>query len=149
MLILVSWSTNVKSNLYYYKAAQATFNANPEGGVFILTSSTAVCRPRQKKKRRFFFFFPRIGKRENETLIQSVHIQGVSASGSSLPYSVTKAAGKKIACILIFNSRSTTDVLRYRATSHEMPGAKSGLESEGECRPAGTYAHRMGKSSGH
>lgn len=36
------WSTNVKSNLYLFKEALPTFNANPEGGSFIITSSTAV-----------------------------------------------------------------------------------------------------------
>ncbi|KAH8422873.1 SDR family NAD(P)-dependent oxidoreductase [Aspergillus melleus] len=53
------WSTNVKSNLWLFKEALPTFNANPEGGVFLITSSTAA----------------------------------VMAMGSSLPYSVTKAAG--------------------------------------------------------
>ncbi|OJJ47476.1 hypothetical protein ASPZODRAFT_63773 [Penicilliopsis zonata CBS 506.65] len=53
------WSVNVKGHFYLFKAAEPTFNANPEGGSFILTSSTAA----------------------------------VSASGSSLAYSVTKAAG--------------------------------------------------------
>ncbi|KAJ5084390.1 Short-chain dehydrogenase/reductase SDR [Penicillium alfredii] len=52
------WSVNVKSSLHLFKAALPTFNANPEGGAFIITSSTA----------------------------------GVTPSGSSLPYSVTKAA---------------------------------------------------------
>ncbi|PLB46938.1 NAD(P)-binding protein [Aspergillus steynii IBT 23096] len=53
------WSTNVKGNLWLFKEALPTFNANPEGGVFLITSSTAA----------------------------------VTAIGSSLPYSVTKAAG--------------------------------------------------------
>ncbi|KAI9923666.1 hypothetical protein ASPWEDRAFT_418839 [Aspergillus wentii DTO 134E9] len=53
------WSVNVKSNLHLFKEALPTFNANPEGGVFLLTSSTAAVTP----------------------------------SGSSMPYSVTKAAG--------------------------------------------------------
>ncbi|KAJ5905445.1 uncharacterized protein N7473_002361 [Penicillium subrubescens] len=35
------WSTNVKSNLSLFKEAAPTFNANPEGGVFIATSSIA------------------------------------------------------------------------------------------------------------
>ncbi|RAL09494.1 SDR family NAD(P)-dependent oxidoreductase [Aspergillus homomorphus CBS 101889] len=35
------WTTNVKSNLYLFKAALPTFNTNPEGGAFIMTSSTA------------------------------------------------------------------------------------------------------------
>ncbi|KAL4808522.1 hypothetical protein BDV18DRAFT_100867 [Aspergillus unguis] len=53
------WSSNVKGHLWLFKAALPTFKANPEGGVFLLTSSAAAR----------------------------------SASGSSLPYSVTKAAG--------------------------------------------------------
>ncbi|PYH46105.1 putative NADP(+)-dependent dehydrogenase [Aspergillus saccharolyticus JOP 1030-1] len=36
------WTTNVKSSLYLFKAALPTFNAKPEGGAFIITSSTAV-----------------------------------------------------------------------------------------------------------
>ncbi|KAJ5973883.1 hypothetical protein N7481_011093 [Penicillium waksmanii] len=52
------WSMNVKSSFYLFKAALPTFNANPEGGAFIITSSIA----------------------------------GVSATGSSLPYAVSKAA---------------------------------------------------------
>ncbi|KAL4900557.1 hypothetical protein BDW74DRAFT_182644 [Aspergillus multicolor] len=53
------WSANVKGHLWLFKAALPTFRKNPDGGVFLLTSSAAA----------------------------------VSASGSSLPYSVTKAAG--------------------------------------------------------
>ncbi|KAL4944234.1 hypothetical protein BDV06DRAFT_112921 [Aspergillus oleicola] len=53
------WSNNVKGHLWLFKAALPTFKANPEGGVFLLTSSAAA----------------------------------ISASGSSLAYSVTKAAG--------------------------------------------------------
>ncbi|CAI7592639.1 unnamed protein product [Penicillium pancosmium] len=52
------WNMNVKSSFYLFKAALPTFNANPEGGAFIITSSIA----------------------------------GVSATGSSLPYAVSKAA---------------------------------------------------------
>ncbi|KAJ5454386.1 uncharacterized protein N7458_005342 [Penicillium daleae] len=39
------WTTNVKSNLTLFKAAAPTFNANPEGGVFIATSSIAGIMP--------------------------------------------------------------------------------------------------------
>ncbi|KAL4896463.1 putative NADP(+)-dependent dehydrogenase [Aspergillus ambiguus] len=53
------WTTNVKGHFHLFKEALPTFNANPDGGVFLLTSSTAA----------------------------------VTASGSSLPYAVTKAAG--------------------------------------------------------
>ncbi|KAJ5852007.1 uncharacterized protein N7529_011392 [Penicillium soppii] len=52
------WSVNVKSSFHLFKEALPTFNANPEGGVFLITGSIA----------------------------------GVSATGSSLPYAVTKAA---------------------------------------------------------
>ncbi|KIX01909.1 uncharacterized protein Z518_07848 [Rhinocladiella mackenziei CBS 650.93] len=53
------WAVNVKSNLYLLREAASTFNANPDGGVFLVTSSIAA----------------------------------ISPSGSSMPYSVTKAAG--------------------------------------------------------
>ncbi|KAL2857773.1 hypothetical protein BJY01DRAFT_114820 [Aspergillus pseudoustus] len=53
------WTANVKGHLWLFKAALPTFKANPDGGVFLLTSSAAA----------------------------------VSSTGSSLPYSVTKAAG--------------------------------------------------------
>ncbi|KAF7116370.1 hypothetical protein CNMCM5793_004614 [Aspergillus hiratsukae] len=39
------WSTNVKSSWYLFKEALPTFNANPDGGVFIITSSTAAITP--------------------------------------------------------------------------------------------------------
>ncbi|PWY76409.1 NADP(+)-dependent dehydrogenase [Aspergillus sclerotioniger CBS 115572] len=39
------WSVNVKGHLYLFKAALPTFNANPEGGVFLLTSSIAAVTP--------------------------------------------------------------------------------------------------------
>ncbi|KAM5458919.1 hypothetical protein McanMca71_001605 [Microsporum canis] len=52
------WSTNVKANLHLFREAEPTFNANPEGGAFIITSSVA----------------------------------GVTPGGSSMAYSVSKAA---------------------------------------------------------
>ncbi|KAF2431841.1 short chain dehydrogenase/reductase [Tothia fuscella] len=52
------WSVNVKGQMALVRAAMPTFNANPEGGVFIITSSIA----------------------------------GTSLAGSSMAYSVTKAA---------------------------------------------------------
>ncbi|KAJ6187010.1 hypothetical protein N7519_001918 [Penicillium mononematosum] len=56
------WSVNVKSSLHLFKAALPTFNANPEGGVFLITASIAGL------------------------------FQGIMPSGSSLPYAVSKAA---------------------------------------------------------
>ncbi|KAK2749631.1 hypothetical protein FQN57_005853 [Myotisia sp. PD_48] len=53
------WNTNVKANLHLYRAAEPTFVANPDGGAFIITSSTA----------------------------------GATPGGSSMAYSVSKAAG--------------------------------------------------------
>ncbi|EEQ87822.1 hypothetical protein RJZ56_002278 [Blastomyces dermatitidis] len=53
------WATNVKANLHIFREAEPTFSANPEGGVFIITSSTA----------------------------------GITPGGSSMAYSVSKAAG--------------------------------------------------------
>ncbi|KIW67720.1 hypothetical protein PV04_06952 [Phialophora macrospora] len=53
------WSTNVMSHLVLMQQAGPIFNANPDGGVFIISSSVA----------------------------------GISQGGSSMGYSVTKAAG--------------------------------------------------------
>ncbi|GKZ63286.1 hypothetical protein AnigIFM49718_011357 [Aspergillus niger] len=39
------WSMNIKGHFYLFKAALSTFNANPEGGVFLLTSSIAAVTP--------------------------------------------------------------------------------------------------------
>jgi NAD(P)-dependent dehydrogenase (short-subunit alcohol dehydrogenase family) len=52
------WAVNVKGQMALVREAMPTFNANPEGGVFIITSSIA----------------------------------GTSLAGSSMAYSVTKAA---------------------------------------------------------
>jgi len=53
------WAINVKGNLHLLREALPTFNANPDGGAFLMTSSVA----------------------------------GISPSGSTMAYSVTKAAG--------------------------------------------------------
>ncbi|KAJ5992964.1 hypothetical protein N7451_008688 [Penicillium sp. IBT 35674x] len=39
------WNINVKSGLYLFKAAKSTLDANPEGGAFIMTASTAGLVP--------------------------------------------------------------------------------------------------------
>ncbi|KAJ5083749.1 hypothetical protein N7456_013176 [Penicillium angulare] len=39
------WNINVKSSFYLFKAAKPTFDANPEGGAFIITASTAGVVP--------------------------------------------------------------------------------------------------------
>ncbi|EZF32522.1 hypothetical protein H109_00772 [Trichophyton interdigitale MR816] len=39
------WNTNVKANLHLFREAEPTFNANPEGGAFIITSSVAGATP--------------------------------------------------------------------------------------------------------
>ncbi|KAI9714390.1 MAG: hypothetical protein M1820_000351 [Bogoriella megaspora] len=52
------WNVHVKGQMALLREAKPTFNANPEGGVFLITSSVA----------------------------------GITQSGSSMPYSVTKAA---------------------------------------------------------
>ncbi|EEP77066.1 conserved hypothetical protein [Uncinocarpus reesii 1704] len=54
------WTTNVKANLHLFRAAKPTLDANPDGGAFIITSSTA----------------------------------GIVPGGSSMAYSVSKAAGE-------------------------------------------------------
>lgn len=43
-LLKQCWSVNLKSNFHLFKAALPTFNANPEGGAFLITSSIAVRR---------------------------------------------------------------------------------------------------------
>ncbi|KAI9709187.1 MAG: hypothetical protein M1812_007772 [Candelaria pacifica] len=53
------WAVNVKGNLHLLREALPTFNANPEGGVFLMTSSVA----------------------------------GIACTGSTMAYSVSKAAG--------------------------------------------------------
>ncbi|KAA8895179.1 hypothetical protein FN846DRAFT_900682 [Sphaerosporella brunnea] len=53
------WNINVKASLFLMQAALPTFNVNPEGGVFLITSSCAASNP----------------------------------AGSSMAYSVSKAAG--------------------------------------------------------
>lgn len=53
------WSVNCKGNMHLLRKALPTFNANPDGGVFLMTSSVA----------------------------------GVAPRGSSMAYSVSKAAG--------------------------------------------------------
>jgi len=53
------WNVNTKGNMYLLREALPTFNANPEGGVFLMTSSIA----------------------------------GIRQAGSSMAYSVSKAAG--------------------------------------------------------
>ncbi|KAL1623696.1 hypothetical protein SLS56_008145 [Neofusicoccum ribis] len=57
-IIKACWAVNVKGKLALMRAALPTFRANPDGGVFLITSSIA----------------------------------GVSQGGSSMAYSVTKAA---------------------------------------------------------
>ncbi|KAL8834724.1 MAG: hypothetical protein Q9176_007331 [Flavoplaca citrina] len=39
------WAVNCKGNLHLFRKALPTFNANPEGGVFLLTSSIAGVGP--------------------------------------------------------------------------------------------------------
>ncbi|MCJ1415779.1 hypothetical protein MMC32_002112 [Xylographa parallela] len=56
------WAVNVKGNMHLLRAALPIFNANPDGGVFLMTSSIA----------------------------------GIGQTGSSMAYSVTKAAGLQL-----------------------------------------------------
>lgn len=69
--------------MYLFREALPTFNANPEGGSFIITSSTAA----------------------------------VTAAGSSLPYSVTKAAGRNH----LDTGHRVFFLTMQRVTSHEVP----------------------------
>lgn len=76
------WAVNVKGQMALVRAAMPHFNQNPEGGVFIMTSSVAVCIAE----------YLQTGDRS----MLSRNWQGVKPSGSSLPYSVTKAAGLQL-----------------------------------------------------
>lgn len=42
-LVPKCWAVNTLAHLQLMQAAGPIFNANPEGGVYILTSSIAVC----------------------------------------------------------------------------------------------------------
>lgn len=71
------------SHLQLMQTAAPIFNSNPEGGVYLVTSSIAVNK------------YPSIHPDLRETKERadlSVH-QGSTQSGSSMAYSVTKAAG--------------------------------------------------------
>ncbi|PUU79602.1 hypothetical protein B9Z19DRAFT_1081349, partial [Tuber borchii] len=39
------WAVNVKANLHLLRAASEYFNANPDGGSFLISSSTAAITP--------------------------------------------------------------------------------------------------------
>jgi len=62
------WATNVMSHLQLMQEAAPIFNANPDGGVYLISSSVA----------------------------------GIAPSGSSMAYSVTKAAGLQLMKCLAF-----------------------------------------------
>ncbi len=67
------WATNVMHHLQLMQVARPIFDANPEGGVYLITSSVAVsCSMVNTNKLTF---------------------QAISCGGSSMAYSVTKAAG--------------------------------------------------------
>lgn len=57
--VVQCWAVNCKGNLHLLRKALPTFNANPDGGVYLMTSSIA----------------------------------GANPTGSTMAYSVTKAAG--------------------------------------------------------
>ena len=61
-LTIQCWATNVMCHLQLMQAAGPIFNSNPEGGVYLISSSVA----------------------------------GISQGGSSMAYSVTKAAGLQL-----------------------------------------------------
>jgi NAD(P)-dependent dehydrogenase (short-subunit alcohol dehydrogenase family) len=70
------WSTNVMSHLVLLQQAAPIFNKNADGGTLIISSSVAVGSACNS---------------EHKAAVDSE--QGISCSGSSMPYSVTKAAG--------------------------------------------------------
>ncbi|EFE31422.1 short chain dehydrogenase/reductase family protein [Trichophyton benhamiae CBS 112371] len=86
------WNTNVKANLHLFREAEPTFNANPEGGAFIITSSVA----------------------------------GATPGGSSMAYSVSKAASMYIWTVSIHYAVFTN---KY-AGIHLMKGLASSQSSK-------------------
>ncbi|TKA78417.1 hypothetical protein B0A49_01381 [Cryomyces minteri] len=99
------WAVNVKGQMALLREAMPTFNANPEGGVFIITSSIAVNTPSPSPSPSPSPLpltpapappptpVPYSGGKSNADVAQSSsYKQGVSLGGSSMPYSVTKAA---------------------------------------------------------
>jgi len=70
------WSTNVMQHVQIMRAAAPIFNANPDGGVYLMTLSVA----------------------------------GIYPGGSSMPYSVTKAAGVHLMKCLAFTQGPKTRV---------------------------------------
>jgi NAD(P)-dependent dehydrogenase (short-subunit alcohol dehydrogenase family) len=78
--LLECWAANVKVPKALLTEAQATFNANPDGGHMITTGSIAVSPP----------FAPEHCRLVWGVLTRS--IKATSQGGSSMPYAVTKAA---------------------------------------------------------
>ena len=68
---------NVKGNLHLLREALPTFKENPDGGVFLITSSIAVNADALHTK----ISWADVSK-------------GIAQSGSTMAYSVTKAAGR-------------------------------------------------------
>ena len=92
------------------QAALPTFNANHEGGVFLVTSSVA----------------------------------GIGASGSSMPYSVTKASG--LSTREVRHQISIDD--SPRITSCEVSRGHSGSEGPCQCNTPRAAEDRMGECVG-
>ncbi len=67
------------SHVQLLKEAQPIFDANPDGGAYIITSSITVCSPKTLT-----------------IFVADLSAQGITQTGSSLPYSVTKAAGLQL-----------------------------------------------------
>ncbi|KAK8255158.1 short chain dehydrogenase/reductase family protein [Phyllosticta capitalensis] len=86
------WAVNVKGKLALLRAALPTFNANKDGGAFIITSSVALQLCSSLPHDQNDNIYPKrkiVSKKANIALLQR---QGVQQSGSSMAYSVTKAA---------------------------------------------------------
>ena len=67
LMELQCWAVNCKAQLHLLRKACPIFNANPDGGVFLVTASVA----------------------------------GVGVSGSSMAYSVSKAAGALFSAVIV------------------------------------------------
>jgi NAD(P)-dependent dehydrogenase (short-subunit alcohol dehydrogenase family) len=78
------WNANVKVPKAILSEARATFDANSDGGLMITTGSIAVSLHHPRSQQAYILL--------TQWLHANRKLQGVSQGGSSMPYSVTKAA---------------------------------------------------------
>ncbi|KAJ5133628.1 uncharacterized protein N7443_004749 [Penicillium atrosanguineum] len=112
------WATNVKSNLFLFREALPTFNANEEGGVFITTSSIAV--------RLEIYPF------EENDKFSDRYFQGITPSGSSMAYSASQGPKVRINSVLpgLLLTEWILKGLQYSAEQIQSWTEKSALKHE-------------------